>query len=113
MAEIISLGTDNFSRVVNHGLDEAVIYFFASWCRPCRTMRPVFDELVLRGLPSGVSFGIVDIGQAPTIAQTYGIRSVPSVGIFRQGKLLAVVPGEVSIDEVLSRVQRALGPQFL
>ncbi|CAM5346994.1 TPA: thioredoxin family protein [Pseudomonas aeruginosa] len=108
MADIENLSIDSFSRILGREAGQAVVYFSASWCQPCQSMRPVFIELVRRIVDLAVAFGTVDIAQSPTIAPTYGIRSVPSIAVFRQGKLVALIPGEVPVEQAEVRVRQAL-----
>lgn len=68
----------------------------------------MFAELARQTADPDVAFGVVDVAESPTIAQTYGIRSIPSVAVFRRGRLQDVIAGEVALDEVMSRVSRAL-----
>lgn len=108
MESITALNIDNFSRVLNSGTGQIVIYFSASWCQPCHSMKPVFAELARQTVNPEITFGTVDMAESPTIAQTYGIRSVPSIAVFRHGKLMDVVAGETALDELRGRVQSAL-----
>lgn len=111
MSSITALTSDNFSTALNGETGLAVIYFSASWCQPCQNMTPVFFELARQVVTAGVTFGTVDMAESPTIAQTYGIRSVPSIAVFRQGRLTVLIAGEVALDDVMCRVQKALGSQ--
>lgn len=108
MANITVLDVGSFPRALRSTEGQAVVYFFASWCQPCQDMTPVFTELVRRIAGSGVVYGTVDMAQSPTIAQSYGIRSVPSIAVFRQGQLVEVIPGKVTIDDAMARVQQSL-----
>lgn len=105
---VTTLTIDNFGSVLSRGAGQAVVYFSASWCPPCHDMEPVFAELARQTADPDIAFGAVDMAQSPTIAQTYGIRSVPSIAVFRQGKLMDVIAGQAPLDDVMGRVQRAL-----
>lgn len=108
MVSITVLDVGSFPLALCTDEGRAVVYFSASWCKPCQDMTPVFVELARRMDDSGIVFGAVDMAQSPTIAQSYGIRSVPSITVFRQGLLLEVIPGKVTIDEAMTRVQQSL-----
>ena len=108
MPAINTLTIDNFGPALRGGSGRAVIYFSASWCQPCHDMEPVFAELARQMINLDIAFGAVDMAQSPTIAQTYGIRSVPSIAVFWQGKLMDVIAGQAPLDDVMDRVQRAL-----
>lgn len=109
MPTIAALTIDNFARVL--GREPAlVVYFAASWCQPCQAMQPVFAEAARRLAGSGIQFGTVDIAVSPTVAQTHGIRAVPSIAVFQQGRLVDLLAGHQALDAVLRRVQAALAP---
>lgn len=95
MSRIVELSAPQFARFVAKG--SSVVMFSASWCKPCKEMRPVFIELEGK-LHSIASFGKIDIAVSPTIAQMYGIRSVPSLAVFHEGRLLKVFAGSKSVS---------------
>lgn len=95
MSRIVELSAPQFARFVAKG--SSVVMFSASWCKPCKEMRPVFLELEAK-LHSIASFGKIDIAVSPTIAQMYGIRSVPSLAVFNEGRLLKVFAGSKSVS---------------
>lgn len=105
---VTTLTIDNFESVLSRGSGQAVVYFSASWCQPCHDMKPIFTALARQTNDPDIAFGAVDMAQSPTIAQTYGIRSVPSIALFRQGKLIDVIAGPLPLNVVMDRVQRAL-----
>ncbi|ELX8377932.1 thioredoxin family protein [Providencia stuartii] len=86
----------------------AIVYFSASWCQPCKNMRPIFEQLPTQLNSTAIHFGIVDIAQSPTLAPIYGIRSVPSIALFKDSRLLTVVAGEVSLQHATTKIQSAL-----
>ena len=95
MSRIVELSAPQFARFVAKG--SSVVMFSASWCKPCKEMKPVFIELEGK-LHSIASFGKIDIAVSPTIAQMYGIRSVPSLAVFNEGRLLKVFAGSKSVS---------------
>ena len=111
MQGITALTIDDFGSALRRGTGQAVIYFSASWCQPCQDMESVFAELARQTTDPDITFGAVDMARSPTIAQTYGIRSVPSIAVFRQGKLVDVIAGQAPIDEVRGRVRRAFADE--
>ena len=95
MSRIVELSAPQFARFVAKG--SSVVMFSASWCKPCKEMKPVFIELEGK-LHSIASFGKIDIAVSPTIAQMYGIRSVQSLAVFNEGRLLKVFAGSKSVS---------------
>ena len=95
MSRIVELSAPQFARFVAKG--SSVVMFSASWCKPCKEMKPIFLELEGK-LHSLAVFGKIDIAVSPTIAPMYGIRSVPSLAVFHEGRLLKVFAGSKSVS---------------
>lgn len=77
----------NFERQIEGGLP-IVVDFWAPWCGPCRAMAPVFEK-VAGDLAGRVRFGKVNSDTEPDIAGQYGIRSIPTLVVFRDGREVA------------------------
>ena len=95
MSRIVELNAPQFARFVAKG--SRVVMFSASWCKPCKEMKPIFQALEEK-LHALAEFGKIDITVSPTIAQTYGIRSVPSLAVFHEGRLLKIFAGSKSVS---------------
>lgn len=95
MSRIVDLNAPQFARFVAKG--SSVVLFSASWCAPCKEMKPVFLALEEK-LHSLAVFGKIDVAVSPTIAQMYGIRAVPSLAVFHEGRLLRVIAGSRSVS---------------
>lgn len=111
MSNIVLLNSDNFSSTLYPGQQTrqtVVVYFFASWCLPCKNMHPVFIQLSEHFQQSNIIFGAVDIAQSPTLAPKYGIKSVPTIAIFQDTRLTNTIVGEVSFNSALIVLNQAL-----
>lgn len=78
-----------------------LVDFFATWCGPCKMMAPVVDEVANEVSPSAAVYKI-DIDANPDIAQKYGVMSIPTFIVFKDGqpaaKQLGAIPKERLMD---------------
>lgn len=74
----------NFSDLTNHGL--VLVDFFATWCGPCKMLSPVLEDLASDR--SEVEIVKVDIDENENLAKSYGIMSVPTLMLFKDGQLI-------------------------
>lgn len=76
-----------------------VVYFSATWCRPCQAMAPTVEEFA-ETHQDVVSFGKVDVDKAPQLAGKYEVRSVPTLLLFKNGIPVAQATGLLSKDKL-------------
>ena len=107
MSEPIVLEDSNFEQVVLQAKIPVMVDFWAQWCGPCRMVAPVIEELA-QEYEGRVSFGKVDVDQNPKIASQYGIMSIPTLLLFKDGKPITNIVGfrpkaelKQSLDDVL------------
>lgn len=84
--------------------DLTVIDFSASWCMPCRMLKPILERVAEKC--SDVSFYNVDIDENEEIAKRYRIFSVPTLVCFKQGKKLDSLVGLNSFEDIIEFVER-------
>lgn len=87
--EIIHGNEENFDNVINEGT--VLVDFFATWCGPCRMLGPVLEELASDR--SEVKIVKVDIDGSENLAKKYGIMSVPTLLLFKNGQLISQKTG--------------------
>ena len=76
-------------------------YFSATWCGPCRTFKPVMNEIA----GEGYSVQFIDIDQSPNLQQKYNVRSVPTTVIEENGVEVNRIVGAVSKQQILSNIK--------
>ena len=85
MAEII-LTNDNFESEVLQSDLPVLVDFWATWCGPCRMMAPVVEEIA-EEYEGKIKVGKVDVDENEELASEYGIMSIPTMLIFKNGAL--------------------------
>lgn len=93
----------NFDEEVLNGSRVVLVDFFATWCGPCQMLTPVLEKIS----NSRVDFDIVkvDIDQAMNLANKYKIQVVPTLLVFKDGKIVNQTQGYLDENGVLSLVE--------
>ena len=94
------LTNDNFENEVKNAQGTVLVDFFATWCGPCRIMSPVIDEIADEN--ASVKVCKLDVDQARDIAVEYGIMSIPTVMVFRDGEVTKTFIGVTDKDEIVA-----------
>lgn len=100
----LTLTADNHDETVRDGI--VLIDFWAAWCGPCRTFAPVFERV--SEAHGDITFAKVDTEDQPELAARYGVRSIPTLVIYRDGIPLFAQPGalpEAVLEDLVSQTQ--------
>ena len=99
------LTEDNFAEKIASGV--VLADFFATWCGPCRMLGPIVEEI---GEEAGGAFAVykVDVDEAQDVAMDYGVMSVPTLIIFRNGEEVQRMVGVQPKPAILAAIKNAL-----
>lgn len=88
---MLELTEQNFGPEVLQSSDLVLVDFWAPWCNPCKTLMPMLENLE-KQYTGGVKFTKASIDDI-TVAGAYGVRSVPTVMLFRNGSVVQTIVG--------------------
>ena len=104
---VLSLTDTNFEDEVLNADVPVLVDFTAVWCGPCRAIAPVVDKLA-DTYAGRVRVGKMDIDHNPKTPAKYHVRAVPTLVMFKGGKVLSQVVGAVNQRKLVSMVDGAL-----
>lgn len=94
------LSNEEFAEIIENSKGDGVVDFFAEWCGPCKMMSPLVDEFAEK-YPD-INFYKVDVDECMETARKYGIMSVPTFILFKDGQPVKKQLGVMSEDEFTS-----------
>ncbi len=96
---VADLTSANFEQAVSSGI--TLVDFWASWCGPCKMQLPIITDTVGE-LPEGVKIAKVNVDEARDLAKQFGVQSIPTWVVFKDGKEIARVNGVQSRESLLN-----------
>ncbi len=96
---IMHLTKDNFDSVTSSGL--VLVDFWATWCGPCRMQAPILEELD-KQLGGKVKICKLDVDDEPAIAQRFGVMSIPTLMVFRNGEMISKEVGVHTVEQLMT-----------
>ncbi|HEY7109782.1 MAG TPA: thioredoxin [Nitrososphaeraceae archaeon] len=102
----ITLTDSNFEQALKDN-PLLVVDFWAVWCGPCRMVAPVIEQLSSE-LAGRAVFGKLNVDENPEISRAFGIQSIPTIAIFKNGKAVDAIVGAVSKSQMQSTILKYL-----
>ena len=87
MSDLCDLSDRNFKAEVLKSALPTLVDFWAPWCGPCRAIGPVIEQLAAEHANS-VKVGKLNVDESPDVAAAYGVRSIPTLLIFKGGQVV-------------------------
>ncbi|MBI4509521.1 MAG: thioredoxin [Deltaproteobacteria bacterium] len=106
-ADTIQFNDDDFDREVLKSETLVLVDFWAPWCGPCRALGPVVDQLAAQ-FRGKVRVGKVNIDDNHSTARRFGIKAVPTLMVFKDGKIVDQKVGSLPKGHIEEMVNRHL-----
>ena len=103
--KVPELTNGEFEEFVKEGV--VLVDFFADWCMPCLMMAPIIDELSEK-MGGKAKVGKVNVEDNQEIASKFGVSSIPSIFILRDGKVMENIVGARSVEELEEKLNKYL-----
>lgn len=103
--KVLEVNDSNFSSVVKEH-SRLVIDFWAPWCAPCRVIEPIFYELA-EAYAGIISFGRLNVDENPATAARFGVMSIPTLIMFRDGVEVDRIVGALPRDFIEYKIRKA------
>ena len=101
----LNLNKDNFEKSISNGV--ALVDFWAEWCGPCKMQLPIIEEF--SGEMEGkATIGKVNVDEELELAQSFGIQSIPTLILFKDGKPVKKLVGLHSKEALYEEVNQIL-----
>ena len=95
---VIKVNQNNFDEILA-GNKPALLDFYADWCGPCRMVAPIIEEIA-REHPEYV-VGKINVDESPELAQKYGVFSIPTLAVVKDGRIAGRMTGAKPKEKIL------------
>jgi thioredoxin 1 len=107
-SSILILGEDDFDERIARLEGPILVDFWAAWCAPCKTIAPLLEQFA-EEMEGRVHVAKIDVDENGDLANRFGIRSIPTLIVFKKGKVVDQLVGAVPKDQIRRMVEKHLG----
>jgi thioredoxin 1 len=107
--DVVVLTDDNWKKEVTEAEGPVLVDFWAEWCAPCRMIAPSIDALAT-AYSGRAKVGKVNVDENPQVAAAFGIRSIPTLLVFKGGKVVEQQVGALPQPRIVEMLERQLEP---
>lgn len=104
---LIHVSDKNFEEEIIKSDKPALVDFWATWCGPCRAIGPLVEELA-ETYKERVKISKLNVDENPKIAADFGVRSIPTLMLFKDGKVMDTLVGVVSRERLEEFINQSL-----
>jgi thioredoxin 1 len=105
--KIVNLTTDTFKTTIAGATTPVLVDFWAPWCGPCKAIAPILEELAVE-FADKLRIAKVNIDENDAIAAEHGIRAIPTMLLFKNGKLVEQIVGMLPKATLKEKLQAQL-----
>jgi len=107
--DVVVLTDDNWKTEVTEAKGPVLVDFWAEWCPPCRLIAPSIEALAT-AYSGRAKVGKLNVDENPAVAQAFGIRSIPTLLVFQDGKVVDQQIGALPQPRIAEMLDRRLAP---
>lgn len=100
----VVLTKDNFNQTIENGV--SLVDFWAPWCGPCKMQLPIVEELATE-LEGQATIGKINVDEQPELAAQFGVMSIPTLILFKDGQPVDKMVGLQSKDALKAKISNA------
>jgi thioredoxin 1 len=107
--DVVVLTSDNWKQEVTEAQGPVLVDFWAAWCAPCLMIGPAIDALAA-AYAGRAKVAKLNIDENPDLAHAFGVRSIPTLLVFKQGKEVERQVGAVPQAQIARMIEKQLEP---
>ena len=104
---VLVLDSNNFESEILQKGKSALVDFFAQWCGPCKMMSPIVDK-ISEEFKDKIVVGKVDVDENRSLSEKYGIMSIPTLILFKDGEIKHKEVGAISEEKIRDLIKENL-----